>query len=909
MDKVRFQGIIDLYASDYEFMQDSIEKGFVDLIQQLLSTPTLPCILRGFTLQINSLDNTRFDVIQDDGFGSVITSIPTVVISTTNNMGIAPASTSTNRVYAHYTPTQMSYNRSTGELDTSPRCFNFSTGTLVHNRLIDTYEIVTMTLSQYNSLSDDEKTYYVYLGSLTITSGTGVITAVDIVTDVARVQFNVPDGSIVSNHLSPSIQIPQAYTDTSATISDTYDWTASPPNTLQDDLNKIRTILKQIKNTSTYDTYVSGVEGYIPEQASRYLPGLFSDFTYTIINGGTQIQVSTGGGLWDNKIKKTSSTITFTIPTFSTVTVGNHSLHQNGETHTFYSPSQTVSLNHAPIQMGTLYGHQDGMNPLVEDAEGDFTVNYTTGVVTTTSTSNLGYGEAGVSPGETGTFFYTYGQYRYDYILLTTNGLSYEIGTPSDSAYPTLPYVSPTNGIIVLYIYRPALQNTVTAANLISPKFNIPSFKYSVDIPITLANNVSYYNGSTFTVYREWGVNQVCLTNSSNVPVASGTGWSIGTVHNIANLLTISNKTTILQTIINTQADDELWVSVILPDDPNDLTLELSFASNTAAPNTFDTTVNTSVPISSTNNPNTLVPIRLYKGFTKGLHKVRIKIASGSNASTAVIEKLVVGKLDLNYDRTGKVIKGDLTIEGDLNVLGQTTSNTQQALVMSANHLLFRDGETNNTSLPKSGMWIRNGLTADDEAGYYRIGASDTSLLEMKAPTGDGIFTVNADTNFTLASDSATGARTLYVDPGTSRINQDVRDTALPTFYGAYYIRTGTSPFAFVGSASATGGGILYTQATGSVESEPIGRTVFYRRTSGTNYSVMSFSPTSSVAFFRGALKLNKSTSDTTDPIEAIHIIRSTTEPAIRLEKSDTNAGAGTIRFNSADKSILFITE
>lgn len=906
MDKVRFQGIIDLYAEDYNFIQDTIEEAFVTLTQQLLNTVTLPCVLRGFTLAIGTV-NTTFNVNIDSGIGGVITSDRVLVSTRANVTGQTPTHTNaTNRVYVKYSRVPMSYDRSAGALSTAALAFDFSTQSTTYNRLIDSFEIVTLLQADYDALTTAQKAYYVYIGSLVV-DGSGVITSVDMST-VNRIQLNIPTGSIVENNLSPTLLVDSHHIRSSNRNSaneseedDNYNYETGIPTTLVEELNKIKTIIKDIKSTVSYDTVLTtGVQGYIPSMIQRYKPGILDEFTVSIINGGTQIQVDLGTAIYSDRVKSTFTAVTLDIAPYTLVPQNNITT-IGGSAIYFGNQPSNVTLPHIPVLTSSVVIIGEG-NTVPYTTPHDYTVVSATGVITSVVSGDL--------VNENVTISYSYGQYRYDYVYLDVTGLHYAQGAPSESTYPTLPYLSPDVGIILFYIYRPALVSTVSSQHIIVPNNNLPDQKMSSDISVTLDNNVSYYN-SSFYSYREWGIHQITLVNSSTyVPTESG--WSIGTVNGVSNLLTVSNKTTTLQTIINTQNDDELWLSIILPtqtvaNTANDLLLELSYTTDgtTFTSNTFSSAEYIIVLSNMNTTANSLAVTLLKKGFTKGLHKVRLKIASASTAGTMSIQKLTVGKLDLSYETKGRIINGDVVINGDLRVNGGTVSSgTQENATVSNKITINVDGST--TTARGSGFYTEvDGVT---EAGYIKADSTSAGTTQIKAPTGTGILTLDTVSNGSIRTDSASGTKELFIDVGTSRVNQDVRSTASPTFYGNYLIRSGTSPFSFLGTATTTGGGVTYTQTTDGVESEPTGRYVLYRRTSGTSYSVMSFSPTSSVAFFRGAVKLSTSTSDITAPSEALHILRDT-DPAIKLERTTTNTGAGTIRFNSADKSILFITE
>ena len=63
MNQLYFEGrIINLYAEDYQFLQNSINETIVNTLKYLIGNKNEPCIAQGFNLRINSVNNTTFDI-------------------------------------------------------------------------------------------------------------------------------------------------------------------------------------------------------------------------------------------------------------------------------------------------------------------------------------------------------------------------------------------------------------------------------------------------------------------------------------------------------------------------------------------------------------------------------------------------------------------------------------------------------------------------------------------------------------------------------------------------------------------------------------------------------------------------------------------------------------------------------
>lgn len=117
---------------------------------------------------------------------------------------------------------------------------------------------------------------------------------------------------------------------------------------------------------------------------------------------------------------------------------------------------------------------------------------------------------------------------------------------------------------------------------------------------------------------------------------------------------------------------------------------------------------------------------------------------------------------------------GDVTVGGNLTVDGTTTTVNSTNLDVTDKNILVNDGGSTAGSVG-AGINIEGDAAA--VVGYFRVDESDSSLLELKAPTGNEVvLDVNSDVTVTLGGNLDVEA--------ASAINQDVTSDASPTFAG-----------------------------------------------------------------------------------------------------------------------------
>jgi hypothetical protein len=132
-----------------------------------------------------------------------------------------------------------------------------------------------------------------------------------------------------------------------------------------------------------------------------------------------------------------------------------------------------------------------------------------------------------------------------------------------------------------------------------------------------------------------------------------------------------------------------------------------------------------------------------------------------------------------NQSSDSATFTGGLIVAGDLTVQGTTTQVDTTNLQVKDKNILINDGGANAASTRGAGLDIEHGGSGSPAVeGFIRVGASDESLFELKAPGNAGVFTldINASKTMTVA-----GALNVAAD---SAINQDVQSTASPSFAG-----------------------------------------------------------------------------------------------------------------------------
>ena len=141
----------------------------------------------------------------------------------------------------------------------------------------------------------------------------------------------------------------------------------------------------------------------------------------------------------------------------------------------------------------------------------------------------------------------------------------------------------------------------------------------------------------------------------------------------------------------------------------------------------------------------------------------------------AIIDSETNGTLLLTEDLVKT--SADLEVTGNLTVNGTTTTVDTDNLQVKDKNILINDGGANAASTRGAGLSIEHAGSGNAAVeGYIRVGASDETVFELRAPGNDFDLTLDIDASKTL-----TVAGDLNVS-GDSAINQDLRTDAAVIF-------------------------------------------------------------------------------------------------------------------------------
>jgi len=322
MNQLYFEGTItNLYSVDYQYLQDSLTTEMKNLIKMLISVGTQSSVAYGFVAEVSSSDRTKILINHEGLVGTVVSATRLIVESTSNIDAVALSSYTlgmVNNIYCRCYKALASYNRLTELIVEQARVIDESNNTVVYDRNIDKSSIVVYTNSEYAALTQDQKDELVFLGS-TIAQGVGQpLLSVDR-SAVDYITIGIADNSISINKINPSVQIPQdmIYNTSTGDIDDHY-YGSSTGVDVKDDLNYIRTMIRDIKETTNWDDTLINVKESTPEIDSLFKQGIFPDylneFDIVITSSGTAVSVQSGFALLGNAVKEILTSTGIVLP-------------------------------------------------------------------------------------------------------------------------------------------------------------------------------------------------------------------------------------------------------------------------------------------------------------------------------------------------------------------------------------------------------------------------------------------------------------------------------------------------------------------------------------------------------------------------------------------------------------------
>jgi hypothetical protein len=442
MNKILFDATIhNLYAPDYAYLQDNTEEELKKLYRMSIQNPGVAAIIKGFNLAVSTTYPTKVKIYHEGGYGGLVSKDGDIV-ETTNILDGIDASDSTagveNFVYIRLYRATGTFNKSTETVELGvERNIDLYDYERFADREVDQWEVKVYTQAEVLALTSTELEELACLGSF-IANGTSEI---ETITNNGRVLVRsfIQEGSIQTEMIASTgfVISQQENVLPSATVDDSF--TGDTEN-LEDDLNEIRTEIKNVKGTQYWDEYISNSLLDADSAANKLfgngiIPDEWNELEVIPNSTGLSVVVQSGKSLVEGDIAYVlpSQSIVLTLDSSSTTTVGDWEQRQ-GEVHEVPALPSTVTLNYQNVgnvkvtdKFGEPYpnGFREGI---------DYTINYATGVITIPPTieSRIALEEIHV--------YYEWGYNRYDLVEIGENNvIRIKTGTPGVNPVPPTP--------------------------------------------------------------------------------------------------------------------------------------------------------------------------------------------------------------------------------------------------------------------------------------------------------------------------------------------------------------------------------------------------------------------------------------------------------------------------------------
>jgi len=486
MDKLLFLGkVIDLYAEDYQRLQDTIDSNLKTLFRVTVNNPDEPAIIRGFNLTINSTDPTKVDIYHVSSPGAIVNGDNEVVETDKTYISYALPSYTDNqvyRIYAKVTKSYKSFDPQTGTYLTQPKRLDLATYTYVYDTEVYDYEPAIYTIDEYNALTAEEKKNLVVLGAVTAHGDGQPLTDLDLDIRVYSAARQT-SGAITEENISDSIRMPQYWVrSTSATpgVSENDNFSGTK-QTLVDDLNDLRTHIRKIKGTLTYqddasgslanldpladNLHVSGID-YQSANALKVVPKL--SFT---------VKVTSGKCLISGKVVTATATPEVTV----TLSPSELTLVEEQEHSTYLIPSPeedpsmpgwtypVTLLNNAST--GAIIGPPEGyVKPRVWENRGGTWWELNSDQILYYPEGQVRFDTAAVEGGNYFKITYRYGYTRYDLIYANSQNQFLSVQgtyTNSSNTTPIIPNPPDNNCLLLGAVKLYPFQSSISTSDIV----------------------------------------------------------------------------------------------------------------------------------------------------------------------------------------------------------------------------------------------------------------------------------------------------------------------------------------------------------------------------------------------------------------------------------------------------------
>jgi len=700
MNKIVFDAqIVGLRATDYEFLQNSIESYVNKAYRQLLKNPNTSAIIQGFDLKVDSLDNTKLmvDVSATTGLSGLITQDSTIIETSTGISSITlsnDAFGTVNYVYAHYYTTKGSYDiYSDSIIEDTKLTIDLSDYSLDYNRQLDKIEIVVMTAAEYAEITSTGN--YVYLGS-TVAQGSGQPLLSADTTGVTYTIISLPPSQIEVSNLSPSFLLPQPMVDNSDNIDDDFYGT---PIDVEDDLNRIRTEIKDMKGTPTWEDFVEGnLLSIDPTPDRLHLSGTSDSYgnnfeTIIFTSSGYYARISSGKAV----IKGNVITIyegDYRYLALPELTVYNYGYTNPPEGHYPIYSGDDFTLN-----AFTTGGIIDATSIKIYDSQGNL-YSYGSDYIYTANTGTIHmYSDSYLHDGYVYAY-YKYGYKQYQSIDITSTGEF--IIQEGNYSYP--PYPAEMKELRLYNLLRDPFIAPITA-DLTSAKTYLHNVREVTDIFTENYSLVPYV------------VNKVTYYTDSNEIDESLSQWTItstGTTY-----VETSTVNSYFLSKIFCREDDELYIRITKPSSNDSYNFTVSYEAIPGS-DTFTDVSFTNIQNNDISSNNVLIFV--FKGLSEGYHK--IKVVNQTTSGTLRIYGITYGKLDSYYTKDAVFFTNNIISQGSLvtqNITIPSTSTSDWIIKYnstynsidieynSVNYLRLNTSSLNVTNLNISGTFSVSG--------------------------------------------------------------------------------------------------------------------------------------------------------------------------------------------------------
>ena len=644
---------LKVYSEDIDNLQDNIQSEITKVYKQTIDYINTAAIITGFNVTHNT-DVTKINVTHDNSMGSFITANGDVVVDSSNHIGLSLADYTANTINiicAMRSITLGSFDRVHDVIvDGAKTSIDFSNYSLVYDREVEKCEIIIYTQAVHNALTD--KSNLCLIGKATA-HGVGISPTLDLTGRVYTTQ-RILDGSITLSKLDPTIIIPQKNVGVTSTgiINDSY-YSATGTH-LYDDLNRLRTEIKDIKglphwsdtssssltdiNTDLLATHRNGVFDGAISSTNTNLAATISTSTTLYPNTSTGIQtitIDSGKYLIHGKTEEVFPGLekSFVLSDLSTFTLdGSHGYVQESITVGSISDPVTFALS-ALSTWDTIdiYGYVKDSSVVVysEDLGITFVKDRDYHILNGILTIIPG----GAIYNRTIKVKYTFAQRRFDAIDF---GLNNEVTfvtshpvVPSSpatplfyAAVPTPPPVTP--GSIRLYLIERIPFNSAIIHDC---RFYVQNIRDVVSITSADSDTDSFYSYNRLTHVKS---NGFVDTNWSEWIIGNTNGryWSAG-----------SNKGSSINSVIYTKDNDDIYIRATKTTSFQKLKVEVEIDPDS---NNFETTYVTLYSAIRSDDEPLPVGIKLTAGF----HKIRITL---EETSPVFLWGIIVGRSEMEY--------------------------------------------------------------------------------------------------------------------------------------------------------------------------------------------------------------------------------------------------------------------